>query len=107
MGRSSLISTAPRNNIFLGELAVQIEAQRAAMMTVTSLRRSAAEMTCHKCGNALIAPEWSYDFLEEGLVINLWSCMNCGNQFETEIFAIDGRAKIDNRAWEESLPSAA
>ena len=77
------------------------------MMTVTSLRRSAGEIICNKCGNGLIAPEWSYDFLEEGLVINLWSCMNCGNQFETEAFAIDGRAKIDSRLWKESLPSAA
>ena len=49
------------------------------MMTVTSLRLSADEMTCNKCGHGLIAPEWSYDFSEEGLVINLWSCMNCGN----------------------------
>ena len=74
------------------------------MMTVTSLRLSADEMTCNKCGHGLIAPEWSYDFSEEGLVINLWSCMNCGNQCETEAFAID---TPDNRALEESLPSAA
>ncbi len=69
------------------------------MMTVASLRRSADEMTCNKCGNALIAPEWSFDFIEKGLIINLWSCMYCDNQFETEAFATDGCA---NRASEES-----
>jgi RNase P subunit RPR2 len=74
------------------------------MMTETSLRRSAYELICNKCGNALIAPEWSYDFVEGGIVINLWSCRSCGNQFETEAFAID---VLDKRALEESLPSAA
>ena len=76
------------------------------MMRVTFARRSADVMTritC-KCGDSLIAPEWSYDFSEERLVINLWSCMNCGNQFETEAFATD---TPDNRTLEGSLPSAA
>ena len=73
------------------------------MMTETSLRRSADEMICTKCGDALIAPEWSYDFVEGGIVINLWSCI-CGNQFETEAFAIN---VLDKRALEGSLPSAA
>jgi RNase P subunit RPR2 len=74
------------------------------MMAVTSLRRSADEVICNKCDNALIAPEWAYDFVEGGSVINLWSCMSCGNQFETEAFAID---VLDKRALEGSLPSAA
>jgi DNA-directed RNA polymerase subunit M/transcription elongation factor TFIIS len=75
------------------------------MTRVTALRRSASEMACNKCGNSLIAPEWSYDFKEEGSVINLWSCVKCGNQFETEATAVDARSKIDNKPFELSLPS--
>lgn len=74
------------------------------MIRGISLRRSADGIICTKCGDALIAPEWSYDFIEEGIFINLWFCMSCGNQFETEAFAID---TPDNRAFEESFSSAA
>jgi ribosomal protein L37AE/L43A len=41
-------------------------------------------MTCKKCGDTLIAPEWSEYFNEERLVLNFWSCTNCNDQFETE-----------------------
>ena len=74
------------------------------MMTDLSLRRPANEMICSKCSGALIAPEWSYDFVEGGTVIDLWSCMNCGNQFETEASAID---TSDNRVFGEALRAAA
>ena len=36
--------------------------------------------TCAKCGEPLIAPEWS-EFVTEELVLNLWYCMSCGNRF--------------------------
>ena len=52
-------------------------------------RRSSTEMTCNKCGNVLCAPEWSFDFTEEGTVMNFWSCVKCRNQFETETVALD------------------
>ena len=45
---------------------------------------SESNMTCSQCGILLIAPEQSYEFSEEGIVINLWSCSNCGNQFEAD-----------------------
>ena len=38
---------------------------------------------CVKCGEALIAPDWSA-FVSERLVVNLWSCTKCGDQFETK-----------------------
>ncbi len=53
------------------------------MMTVASVRNFQFETTCAKCGEALIAPEWS-EFVSEQLVLNLWSCTTCGNRFETE-----------------------
>ena len=45
--------------------------------------RSSFGTACEKCGEALIAPEWS-EHVSEQLVINLWSCPKCGCEFETE-----------------------
>jgi ribosomal protein L37AE/L43A len=76
------------------------------MTTVASLRGSAHGMTCDKCGDSLIAPEWSEYFSEERLVLNLWSCMSCGNRFETEAFVpVDAKSKIDSKVLEEFFPS--
>jgi ribosomal protein L37AE/L43A len=76
------------------------------MTPVASLRGSAHEVTCDKCGNSLIAPEWSEYFSEERLVLNLWSCMNCGNRFETEaLVPVDAEPKNENKVFEEFFPS--
>jgi len=72
------------------------------MTAVTFLGRSAAEMTCNKCGNSRIAPEWSFDFIEEGSVIYFWSCVDCGDQFETEEAAVDARPKMDKKPFDKS-----
>ena len=42
------------------------------------------EAICRKCGNTLASPEWAEFFNEEELILNFWSCSNCGFQFETE-----------------------
>ena len=55
------------------------------MTTVASFRSSEFETTCAKCGDTLVAPEWS-EFMSETLVLNLWSCAKCGCRFETEAF---------------------
>jgi hypothetical protein len=76
------------------------------MATVASLRGSAHGTICGKCGGSLIAPEWAEYFSEEQLVLNLWSCMNCGNRFETEAFVpIDPKSKLDVDVVDEFLPS--
>jgi ribosomal protein L37AE/L43A len=76
------------------------------MTTVASLRGSAHEIFCDKCGNSLIAPEWSEYFSEERLVLNLWSCMNCGNRFETEsVVPVNAESKNENKVLEEFFPS--
>ena len=81
---------------------------KEAIVTMTiskSISSTDHGTTCEKCGEVLIAPEWS-EFVSELLVLNLWSCMNCGNRFETEAFApIDPKSKIDNEVLEEFLPS--
>ena len=56
------------------------------MATMTaSTRRSDYGMACVQCGDLLIAPECS-GYEDERHVLNLWSCTNCGYQFETEAF---------------------
>ncbi len=76
------------------------------MATIASLRGSAHGMTCDKCGGSLIAPEWAEYFSEEQLVLNLWSCMSCGNRFETEAFVpVDSKSKIDSDVLERFLPT--
>jgi ribosomal protein L37AE/L43A len=75
------------------------------MTTVASIRNSSHKMTCEKCGEALIAPEWS-EFISERLVLNLWSCTKCSNRFETEAFvAVDAESKIDGKVLEAFFPS--
>jgi hypothetical protein len=48
------------------------------MVAIASMRQSDREMTCAKCGDALIAPEWS-EFLSGRRVFNFWSCTKCGS----------------------------
>ena len=55
------------------------------MTTIASICHSEFETTCDKCGMALIAPKWS-EYVSDGLVLNFWSCTQCGFQFETEAF---------------------
>jgi hypothetical protein len=73
------------------------------MATVASFRHSKFETTCTKCGEPLIAPEWS-EFVSEGLVLNLWTCTNCGNPFETEV-CIPADAETGAIAIKDFLPS--
>jgi hypothetical protein len=68
------------------------------MTTIVPLRRS---VICSQCGELMIAPEQSYDFSEEGLVINLWSCF-CGNRFETNDRAAHAAAHQKSK---EELPA--
>ena len=45
-----------------------------------SMQHPGCEMICTRCGNALIAPEWSKP-VGDGRVFNLWACTNCGQCF--------------------------
>ena len=73
------------------------------MATITSIRDSKFETSCDKCGEPLIAPEWS-EFVSEGLVLNLWTCTNCGNRFETEASMLED-AEADAVAIKDFFPS--
>jgi ribosomal protein L37AE/L43A len=75
------------------------------MTTVASIRSSNHDMTSKKCGDALIAPEWS-EYVSKRLVLNLWSCTKCGCEFETEAhMPADADSKIDSRVLEAFFPS--
>jgi ribosomal protein L37AE/L43A len=75
------------------------------MATVASIRNSEYEMTCDKCGETLIAPEWS-EYVSERLLLNLWSCTKCGCRFETEAFVpVDPDSKVESKVLEEYFPS--
>jgi hypothetical protein len=75
------------------------------MSTVASFRNSEYETTCAKCGEALIAPDWS-EYVSEGLVLNLCSCTKCGCRFETETFvSADAEAMDDRIAVKAFFPS--
>ncbi|MEJ2433613.1 MAG: hypothetical protein P8Y53_10800 [Pseudolabrys sp.] len=69
-----------------------IGAKEVAVTKVSSLRGAAHRMRCDQCGESLIAPDYTEYFCEEGIILNLWSCPNCGNKFETEAFIPGERA---------------
>jgi ribosomal protein L37AE/L43A len=81
------------------------ENKEVTMTTVASIRNFECETTCAKCGNALIAPEWS-EYVSERLVLNLWSCTKCGCQFETKAYMpADAESMNDRMAVEAFFPS--
>jgi hypothetical protein len=43
---------------------------------------SCSETFCARCGDILIAPEWS-GYVANGYAVHWWSCTNCDYQFET------------------------
>jgi len=60
--------------------------------------------TCVKCGEALVAPDWS-EFVSERLVLNLWTCTKCGDRFETKAYTpADVEPKMREKDWEEMFP---
>ena len=59
--------------------------------------------TCAKCGEQLIAPEWS-EYLSQESVVNLWQCTKCGYQFETEL-CVPADAEAVTLAIEDFFPS--
>jgi len=74
-------------------------------MTTASIPSSSFGATCKKCGDALIAPEWS-EFVSERLVIKLWSCPKCGCEFETEAcMPADTEPNLDSKVLEAYFPS--
>jgi hydrogenase maturation factor HypF (carbamoyltransferase family) len=73
------------------------------MPTVASFRNSKYETPCEKCGEPLIAPEWS-EYVSEDVVHNFWSCTKCGCEFETKV-SMPADTKADAEAMADFFPS--
>ena len=79
--------------------------EATTMTTIASIRRASDEITCEKCGEPLIAPQWA-EFVSETLVLNLWSCTSCGYRFETEACVErDPEFTLDSKVLETLFPS--
>jgi hypothetical protein len=74
------------------------------MTTEASVDNSKIEVICRVCGNTLLAPELAEFFNEEQLILNFWSCSNCGFRFETEEkIRSEAASQIDESDDEASL----
>ena len=61
-------------------------------------------MTCDKCGNTLIAADWS-EYVQDRLVLDFWSCWKCGNRSETEAYMfVDAESEIESKMVREFFP---
>jgi len=70
------------------------------MGTLANVPACRRGVCCGRCGSFLREPQWSDYFREEGVVLDLWACTQCGHRFETE--ARVGNAGRPNSA--DSLP---
>lgn len=50
------------------------------MLANELMHHSDSGKICTKCGDALIAPEWS-QYMDERRVFSLWACEKCGSCF--------------------------
>jgi hypothetical protein len=73
-------------------------------MAIQSNRRPIFGMHCTQCGDLLIAPEWS-EYEDGQHVLHLWSCTNCGCQFETRTLLTIAESINDAMTIEAFLPS--
>ena len=73
-------------------------------MAIQLNRRPIFGMNCPQCGDLLIAPEWS-EYEDERHILNLWSCTNCGYQFETEALLPSAKAVSDAATIKAFFPS--
>jgi ribosomal protein L37AE/L43A len=81
---------------------MQIVAQ--AVSDLAKNNNKEASMTCNKCGNTLIAADYS-EHVIDGFVLNFWSCQKCGHRFETEAY-VEAEPNVDNSMVKERFPSA-
>ncbi len=59
---------------------------------------------CAKCGDALIAPEWS-QYVDEQHIFNLWSCTKCSSSFsEVSAFLPSAAKSTDDSKNQDVVP---
>jgi hypothetical protein len=78
--------------------------KEATMTKIAAIPISSFGMTCEKCGDTLITPEWS-EYVSEHEVVNIWSCTTCGFQFETATnMPADSESEIDSNVLRYFFP---
>jgi len=73
-------------------------------MTTLSNRHPTFGMNCTQCGDLLIAPVWS-EYTDEHHILNLWSCVHCGCEFETKALLPAAESVNDAEAIQAFFPS--
>jgi hypothetical protein len=79
------------------------EVQKMGTRTAKTLRGRG--ICCDRCGAFISEPQWSDLFREEGVILDLWACTQCGHRFETEVAADrwtnfgDAGSKISSPIW--------
>jgi len=75
------------------------------MTMPTGNQDSQIGMHCTRCGQLLIAPEWS-EYVNEGHVVNLWHCEDCDCRFDTTAdFPAELAAENDAVAMRDFFPT--
>jgi hypothetical protein len=75
------------------------------MSPVKSMHHSDSETTCTKCGDALVAPEWS-QYMGDRRIFKPWSCTKCGACFAEISICLPGEAEpIGDFKKEDIFPS--
>jgi hypothetical protein len=59
---------------------------------------------CPGCGEVVVSPDRS-EFVSERLVLNLWSCTECGNWFESAWMPKGTAPKKSEIDWEAVFPA--
>ncbi len=64
------------------------------MTAIASARRSSYGMSCVRCDNELIAPEWT-EHRNERHIRHFWQCGKCHCRFETVVGHQDDDGRLD------------
>jgi len=103
--RQKLCSKGMSKKVQMEDL--EAERESATMTIAESIRSSKHETICGECGSAVVAPEFVEHFSEEQLVLNFWSCPNCGFRFETEeMLSADVEPRVAVRDEVELFPES-
>jgi len=69
------------------------------MAAIDSVNQSACEKLCSKCGDTLVAPDWSKD-MGGRRTFSVWSCTKCGTCF-AEITVTSAAEPVEDASKKE------
>jgi ribosomal protein L37AE/L43A len=80
----------PSHKIFTTHVHINQTREEIHMLDAMTARPGPATQ-CARCGDPLVAPEWS-EHVNERCVRHLWSCEACGYEFETAVYLQESTA---------------